>query len=107
MEKGFWVNVTATNAPIRCYDSPTIHITLLTQDGDCGSGAPVDYYCPQCRRHTFAFSPFLIKPTDGDYFRIQFCPDEDSHNWNWTKIAWQDVQTREMGLWGSLEELSK
>lgn len=73
-----------------------IHIMSLTQSGDPGPGVPVDYYCPTCRRHTFAFSPYLLKPTDSDYFRIQLCPDFDEHNWNWTKIAWQNVQTREM-----------
>ena len=98
LAEGILANVTVANTHSRSYDSPTIHITSLTQDGACGFGAPVDYYCPQCRRHTFAFSPYLMKPTDGDYFRIQLCPDDDSHNWNWTRISYaaELVQTREM-----------
>lgn len=72
-----------------------IHVTFL-QCSVYEHGYPVEYYCDQCKQHTFLWHPFLIKPTDGDYFRIQFCPDHEEHNWNWTKIWGQDVQIREM-----------
>ena len=80
----------------------TIHITSLTQSeptNQSGAGAPICYYCPICRRHTFLYSPYCIKLTDGDYFRMELCPDVDAHNWKWTKINWVDVQTRQVNWW--------
>lgn len=71
-----------------------IHITRLTTSAP--DGYPVEYCCPHCRRHTFVHHPYLCRPTDGDYFRISFCPDYDEHNWEWTKIAGQDVQVGDM-----------
>ncbi len=74
----------------------SIHIMSLVQSDSPGPGAPVDYYCLICRKHTFMFSPYLVRPTEGDYFRIRLCPDFNEHNWQWTKVAWQDVQTRSL-----------
>ena len=50
---------------------PGIHIERLTHDTP---GAVVALWCPQCKTLTFMLSQYAVKPTDGDYWLIEYCP---------------------------------
>lgn len=43
-------------------------------------GWPVAYHCAICQKTVFLLSPWVVKPTNGDYHLIQLCADDDTHN---------------------------
>lgn len=61
--------------------NPGIHVTSIVPPAQ---GWPVAMYCPLCKETTFLLSPWAIKPTDGDYFKLNdTCASEcvsDRHN---------------------------
>jgi hypothetical protein len=61
--------------------SSGIHVTSITPPE---KGWPIACYCPICKVTTFVLSPWAIKPSDGDYFRMNdVCGNEElstAHN---------------------------
>ena len=56
-------------------ENPGIHVTRMK---DPDSGWPMAFYCPLCKATTFALSPYAIKPTEGDYLKVNgMCMSEE------------------------------
>jgi hypothetical protein len=52
-----------------------IHITSIVPPE---SGWPIVAHCDQCGKTEIVLSPWAIKPSDGDYWRMQMCVDEEN-----------------------------
>ena len=67
-----------------------IHVTSIVPPEQ---GWPVAFYCPLCKETTFLLSPWAIKPSDGDYWRIEMCGSDVEgfrHNMQLGMKGWHD-----------------
>ena len=66
-----------------------IHVTSISPPE---YGWPVAFYCPRCKETVFLWSPWAIKPKDGDYWKMnEMCVSEEyghKHNLEMIKTEW-------------------
>ena len=43
------------------------------------AGWPVLFHCSLCKMTVIALHPWALKPSDGDYWKIEACADEHEH----------------------------
>lgn len=56
---------------------PGIHVTSITPPEQ---GWPIVAHCDLCHKTEIVLSPWAVKPSDGDYFKMNgTCLDEENH----------------------------
>ena len=82
-----------------------IHVTSITPPE---SGWPVAFYCPLCKVTTFVLSPWAVKPSDGDFWRMEMCGSDVEgfrHNMQLGMKGLHDpIELKPSNLWWAKEE---